>query len=77
MYSKKMTPTKNLALKLTLRLYDPNWDFGKLGTRRASEVVNAPGPLSYQPKYHKPSKPGTIPNFKTPRLDRKSDIKNG
>lgn len=57
---KKIKPVKNLNMKLTLRLYDPSWDEGRLGKMRATIVRNTPGPLSYEPRLHKGDKPGTF-----------------
>jgi hypothetical protein len=39
----------DLHMKMTLRLYDPNFGKEKLGKLRAQALIEAPGPLSYHP----------------------------
>jgi hypothetical protein len=51
-------------LNITLKLYDPKWQKGLIGTQ-SSEVVS---PSSYKPFIHRKSSPAKFQNEKTDRL---------
>jgi len=59
-YQRIKQKNKDLHMKLTLRLYDPNFGKQKLGKLRAQALIEAPGPLSYCTKKNKSSKLGTF-----------------